>query len=211
MKIYILRHEDRTQDCSFFAPLTETGLENSVKLVQFLKRENINKIYTSPFIRTLQTIYPYVKTSNLTVNIEYGLSEIYNEEIIPKKAVGIHLPKYLADSFKSNSKYVSIVKPNEIVFPEREVHLNQRVKKVLREIISSNCQLKSDTNILIVTHQAICCSILEIVTNATSPGKLHTPIQIYPKGQLTQVFDSNKNPIHWTNIPINKNPSQEIL
>jgi hypothetical protein len=34
MKIYLLRHEDRTQDCSFFAPLTYDGLENAKKLVE---------------------------------------------------------------------------------------------------------------------------------------------------------------------------------
>ena len=61
MKIYILRHEDRTQDCSFFSPLTETGLNNSIKLIDHLKNENITKIYCSPFIRTLQTIYPFSK------------------------------------------------------------------------------------------------------------------------------------------------------
>ena len=50
MKIYILRHEDRTQDCSFFSPLTETGLNNSVKLIDYLKKENVTKIYCSLLI-----------------------------------------------------------------------------------------------------------------------------------------------------------------
>ena len=44
MKIYILRHEDRTQDCTFFSPLTELGLHNSKKLVDVLKLySNIHK------------------------------------------------------------------------------------------------------------------------------------------------------------------------
>ena len=58
MKIYLLRHEDRTMDLTFFSPLTKNGLENSNELVKYLEREKINTIYSSPYIRTLQTIYP---------------------------------------------------------------------------------------------------------------------------------------------------------
>ena len=58
MKIYILRHEDRTMDLTFFSPLTKNGLEKSVKLIDHLEKERINVIYSSPYIRTLQTIYP---------------------------------------------------------------------------------------------------------------------------------------------------------
>jgi broad specificity phosphatase PhoE len=57
MKIYILRHEKRPADCSFFVPLSEEGLKDSIKLVPRLKKCNINLIFSSPFIRTLQTIY----------------------------------------------------------------------------------------------------------------------------------------------------------
>ena len=59
MKIYILRHEQRTKDASFFSPLTKKGHENAKNLVDTLKKLNINKIYCSPYIRTLQTIHPY--------------------------------------------------------------------------------------------------------------------------------------------------------
>lgn len=61
MKIYILRHEDRTIDCSFFGPLTKKGLINSGKLIDKLEKLNIDEIYCSPFIRTMQTIYPFVE------------------------------------------------------------------------------------------------------------------------------------------------------
>ena len=41
MKIYILRHEHRTNDCSFFSPLTELGLDNANKLVPILDKLDI--------------------------------------------------------------------------------------------------------------------------------------------------------------------------
>ena len=59
MKLYILRHEERTIDATFFAPLTEKGLHNSKILVSNLDNLGITKIYCSPFIRTMQTIYPF--------------------------------------------------------------------------------------------------------------------------------------------------------
>jgi broad specificity phosphatase PhoE len=134
MKIYILRHEDRTQDCSFFAPLTKSGLENSIKLVKYLEKEKIDTIYSSPFIRTLQTIYPYAKEHDIKINIEYGLSELHNEEIIPKKAVGISLPEYLAESFNYNSEYKTLIKPTDINYPEKNKDAQDRIKRVLRKI-----------------------------------------------------------------------------
>ena len=64
MRLYILRHEDRTMDLTFFSPLTKNGLEKSNELINHLENERINCIYSSPYIRTLQTIYPYSKKYN---------------------------------------------------------------------------------------------------------------------------------------------------
>ncbi len=201
MKIYILRHEDRTQDCSFFAPLTKTGLENSINLVKYLEKENINKIYCSPFIRTLQTIDPYAKKHNIKINIEYGLSEIHNEEIIAKKAVGISLPEYIAKSFNYNPEYKTLIKPTDIIYPEKNKHAQTRIKRILRNIIEDN--LKSDHNIILVSHQTLCNAVLRIVNNSSNKfkGKLEDSIiNNYEKGKICLVFDSENA---WTYKPIN--------
>ena len=71
MKIYLLRHEDRTMDLTFFSPLTKNGLENSVELIKHLEKEKIDTIYSSPYIRTLQTIYPYSKKYNIKPFISF--------------------------------------------------------------------------------------------------------------------------------------------
>lgn len=199
MKIYILRHEDRTQDCSFFSPLTLNGLENAEKLIDTLKECNINKIYSSPFIRTLQTIYPYCTSTNKIINIEYGLSELHHQDIITKNAVGISLPTYLAEAFCYNPEYTTVVKPSEIKYPEKEIDILPRVKKVLKKIITQN--YKTNNNIVIVSHQAICIAILKLVNkfsnefkNKINKDKLNN----YPKGHLCLVFNNN-----WTYSPIN--------
>jgi len=195
MKIYILRHEDRTQDCSFFSPLTETGLNNSIKLINYLKKENINNIYCSPFIRTLQTIYPYSKNNNFKINLEYGLSELHHQDLIPKKALGISLPEYLAKAFNCNLDYKTVIKSTDIVYPETNDEVGKRVKRFLQNLIIEN--INSSQNIVIVSHQSICCEILKIVNknNKIDESLLTT----YDKGKLSLIFDA----FEWKYKPIN--------
>jgi broad specificity phosphatase PhoE len=188
MKIYILRHEDRTQDCSFFSPLTETGLNNSIKLIDKLKSENITKIYCSPFIRTLQTIYPFAKCSNIKILPEYGLSELHHQDLIPKKAVGISLPEYLAKSFNSDLDYKTFIKSTDIKYPETNKDVGKRIRRFLQNLIVQN--FETNENIVLVSHQSVCCEILKIVnrSNKIDPSLLTS----YDKGRLSLVFDCSE-------------------
>lgn len=201
MKIYILRHEDRPQDCSFFVPLTELGLENSFKIAEKLKEEKINLIFSSPFIRTLQTIYPYVKDTNNNINLEYGLSEFHHPDIIPAKAVGISLPEYLSKSFRYNPDYKTIIKPTDITYPEKNKDVNTRTKRVLRDIISK--YYETNNNIILVSHQNTCNAILQIVNSESEKFKGKIPEKLtngYEKGKISLIFDTDKG---WTYKPIN--------
>lgn len=188
MKLYILRHEDRTQDCSFFSPLTKEGLDNSIKLIDILKKDNINTIYSSPYIRTLQTIYPYSIKNNIKVNLEYGLGEIQHQDIIAKKSTGLYIPEYIAKSFNYNPNYSSLLKPTEIKYPETIQDIENRVKQVLRNILVQH--MDSDNNILLVTHQSLC----------TTMTKIHDKkfdIE-YRKGLLCKIYDNK-----WTCVKVN--------
>lgn len=187
MKIYILRHEDRTQDCSFFSPLTEIGLENAEKLIPKLKECNINLVYSSPFIRTLQTVNPYCKETNQKINLEYSLCELHHEDIIAKQSVGIYLPEYIALAFNYNSNYKSLIKPSDINYPESEENVNYRIKKFLKDLICKN--YKDNVNILLVTHQSVCLNILSIVQKAGHPDVID--LENYDKGKICKIFDSN--------------------
>ena len=196
MKIYILRHEDRTQDATFFSPLTKEGLDNSVKLIDTLINEDIDIIYSSPFIRTLQTVHPFAKNRNKKINIEYALSEIQHPHLIPPKSYEVSLPTYIAESFNYNSKYTSTMEPEQHTYPEDEKNVTVRIKKFLNKLVNENINTKY--NILIVTHQAVCNSILRIATKDSSTQIDYT--YSYPKGGLTQVFNKDKwvfKPINW--------------
>ncbi len=61
MKIYVLRHELRTKSPLFFTSLTKKGMDNADKLNDILNNIDFDIIYTSPFLRTIQTVLPYCK------------------------------------------------------------------------------------------------------------------------------------------------------
>lgn len=189
MKLYILRHEDRTQDATFFSPLTKDGLENSEKLIELLKELNINLIYSSPFIRTLQTIHPYAKYKNLKINIDYSLSELQHPDLIPPNSYQVTLPKYIAKDFNYNKIYESLMQPTQFKYPEDEQAMMKRVKKILTKILTNH---KGDENIIIVTHQGICNMILKIVGKAINNERLKKFKFKYSTGKVTKVFDTDK-------------------
>jgi 2,3-bisphosphoglycerate-dependent phosphoglycerate mutase len=178
MKIYILRHEERTKDASFFSPLTKQGHKNAQNLVNTLKNLNINKIYSSPYIRTLQTIYPYSKKYNIPINIDYGLIEILHESIIPPKSYDVELPDYMADYFNINKSYYPLITNKDLEYPEDDEKLLKRTKKIFKHIIATNKH--TNTNILVVTHQGLCKNIIN----------LKNKIENYETGQLSLIFDN---------------------
>ncbi len=198
MRIYILRHEDRTMDATFFSPLTQEGLNNSIKLIKILNNCEINCIFSSPFIRTLQTISPYTKHKNLKINVEHCLSEIQHPHLIPVKSYQINLPLYIAEQFNYNPDYTSMLDPSTHNYPETSESVSSRTKKFLTKIISE--MIDTDLNIVIVTHQIICNNIIRLATKKTMKFDISYN---YPKGGLTKIFDNDKftfEPINWKYI-----------
>jgi 2,3-bisphosphoglycerate-dependent phosphoglycerate mutase len=192
MKIYILRHEDRTQDCTFFSPLSEIGLHNAKKLVPILKENNINLIFSSPFIRTLQTVNPYLKEISQTVNLEYGLCDIHHPDIIPPRSVGVTLPEYLAKHYNYNPEYKSLIKANEIKYPENTKDCEKRMRRVIKSIIEN--YYKTEKNILIVTHQSLCDTMIKVINKFSNDyrHKLNDEISKgYQKGKLCLIFEND--------------------
>jgi 2,3-bisphosphoglycerate-dependent phosphoglycerate mutase len=185
MKIYILRHEERTKDASFFSPLTKQGHKNAQNLVNTLEKLNINKIYCSPYIRTLQTIHPYSKKYNIPINVDYGLVEILHESIIPPKSYDVELPDYMGEYFNVNKSYYPLITNKDLEYPENDKKLSKRTKKIFKHIIDTNKYATINTNkhvnnILVVTHQGLCKNIINIKNK----------IDDYETGELSLIFDN---------------------
>jgi phosphohistidine phosphatase SixA len=77
MKIILLRHEERDlKKPFFFTSLTKKGIYNSNTIIlNKLNILEIHKIYSSPFLRCIQTIQPYCSINNREINIENSLYE----------------------------------------------------------------------------------------------------------------------------------------
>ncbi len=197
MKIYILRHEDRTMDGTFFSPLTQEGLENAVKLVDILKECKIDTIYSSPFIRTLQTVLPYAKSRGIKINLEHSLAEIQHPHLIPVKSYQINLPLYIAEQFNYNPNYTSCLDPTNHIYPENEKCVSQRVKKFMGKLLKES--IDDNKTILIVSHQIVCNCLLKIATKKNRDLCIDCSYN-YPKGALTFIFDTDEwkfEPINW--------------
>ncbi len=186
MKLYILRHEDRTQDCSFFSPLTLQGLDKAKQLVPILEKENIDVIFSSPFIRTLQTVYPYVKKSGVKINLDYSLCELHHENIIAKQSVGIYLPEYIEQVFNYNPSYKSLIEPMDIKYPESEKDIKERTKKFVKHLLMNYHE--TNHNILLVTHENTCLNIIESISKVINIPDTKS----YEKGKVSRVFDNYK-------------------
>jgi len=157
MKFIIIRHGERFDSTLYFTPLTANGLKQADNLAGILKAHKIDIIYSSPFLRTLQTIYPYCIENNKKVNIENTFYECLNsnefnyhnyrhsykelENAYPH-LVSIIDGNYRSKLFVSNISYVEDYK---------------QVKNRVFPFIYNLCQehKNNDTVILIVTHATI--------------------------------------------------------
>lgn len=71
---YIVRHA-KAEGQPFSARLTETGRIQALKLIDFFIGKEINRIYSSPFVRAIETIRPLAQSRNLDIIEESRLGE----------------------------------------------------------------------------------------------------------------------------------------
>jgi broad specificity phosphatase PhoE len=157
MKFIIIRHGERFDSTLYFTPLTSKGLRQADALVDILKNLKIDIIYSSPFLRTLQTIYPYCIKNNKRVNAENSFYECldsdefnyhnYRHEVSELKNNYPHLVSIINDSYRSKL-FVSNIS---------HVEDYKQVKNRVFPFIYHLCQehKNDDTVILIVTHATI--------------------------------------------------------
>jgi broad specificity phosphatase PhoE len=56
-------------------PLSPLGQSQAIELAKFLERQEIHHIFVSPYLRTLQTVWPTARAKNLAIKVENGLGE----------------------------------------------------------------------------------------------------------------------------------------
>jgi alpha-ribazole phosphatase len=171
MKLILLRHEERDMsDPRFFTELTIKGKENTIHLVEQLSKENIDVIFSSPFLRTLQTIYPYANHFDKKINVEYGLYEYIHNPIFHINNWYHSIIEYQNnDQFYYinniiNQNYKSIIQKKDFTILENQQFLENRII-LFFDYLRTNYH---DKTVLLVSHMATINMIKNIYLKKTN-------------------------------------------
>ena len=166
MKLILLRHEERHFDIGFNSNLTDNGIIRScTSLIEKLEKLNIDIIFCSPFIRTLQTIFPYSYKYDKKINIEYGLYEYLHNPYFLIYKWYYDISEINDNDLNSiiNLDYKSIIKKDDFNVLENENDLEKRIK-IFINFLKQNYNNK---NILIVSHKGVINKIKDIYIKKT--------------------------------------------
>jgi broad specificity phosphatase PhoE len=179
MKLVVLVSADtiRTPGHDFFTMLSIPGLIKADELVSLLHTINPDKIYVSPWLQTLQTIYPYCIQYNKTICIENSLCPI--NKLDEKEFLNVNC--YINESIHSyntrssykyllnilDKEYTSMVFANNIHFNESDRDIRNRLYPFLNTLSHAKYHNKT---IVIVTHATIRSYIYKFYTQVKHDG-----------------------------------------
>jgi broad specificity phosphatase PhoE len=176
--IWLARHGNRhdfvypewfnTAPRRYDPPLSADGFIQAQTLGQRLKAENIQHLFVSPFLRTLQTADEVAKIINLPLNLEAGLGEWHNREwmtespaTIPSSILAAEYPELNA---RINWNYQSYLHPQ---YPETEADVNRRTAATIRYLIS-----EFEQDILLVGHSASVLGVTKALVPDAEEAKI---------------------------------------
>lgn len=106
--VWIARHANRldfvnpdwflTAERRYDPPLSDDGMEQAQQLAKRLQKEKISHIFTSPFLRTIQTANAVAEVLDLPIKLETGLSEWLNPAWMTEEPERLSVPA-LAELF----------------------------------------------------------------------------------------------------------------
>lgn len=188
MKIILLRHEERNFDIGFFSQLTEKGILNTLDLSENLNKLNkihkIKHIYSSPFVRTLQTIFPYSYKYNKKVNAENALYEYIHNPYFAITKWDYSIEDINDKDLKNivNKKYKSLIDLKEFNILENEDNLRYRIVKFFDYLYKKHNSLNDNEAILLVSHMGVINQIKNIFIKKTDMNEL------FPMGHF-EIYD----------------------
>jgi broad specificity phosphatase PhoE len=151
MKLILLRHEHRFEPPLFFTSLTPVGLEKSVGLIESIKEYNPDIIYSSPFLRTIQTIRPYAVQENKKIRIDYSLYEYIHAADFTKENYKHHVTELDDNIYKDIiADYEPLIQPEELIHRETEDDIRARVYNFVNYITN----MHENQTVLIVSHMS---------------------------------------------------------
>ena len=182
MKLYIMRHCERDlNNLSFESPLIDKGHINAMDSCNIMKKKNITTIYSSPFLRTIQTSYYYSSKNRIPINIDYSLAELVNinekKQMTSKNNYQIPDNWYKMYNIKTDKMIYNVFNNNE---SENDC-INRLV--IFIDFIKKK-YANTNENILLVTHMSIVNILLAFESNNLSNLDIE---KAYPMGLITQI------------------------
>lgn len=142
--IYFVRHgtSDFTVKDDFTRPLTEQGEQDAEKLVNGLDACNIKTIYSSPYIRSQQTILPFSKKNGIPIEENIHLRE---------RHVGSWVEDFKSFSQKQWEDFHYKLPSGESLY-ETQTRNVDVIKKLIHKHVNES--------IIVSTHGTALCTIL---------------------------------------------------
>jgi len=186
MKLYVMRHCERNMnDVSFESPLIYEGQMNAKKKYDEMNKKKIDTIYSSPFLRTIQTADFYSKMKELPIIVDYSIAEFVgeNDKMNMFSVNNYVIPDTWKKNFDLDLNYMFHNKYNK----------DENVKDAIFRVFKFLLHLKSkynstDKNILIITHMSIVNIILGFKINFNNMSDLDKYVETtYPMGKISEV------------------------
>jgi broad specificity phosphatase PhoE len=198
--VWLVRHAHRldfiqpewfdTAPLPYDPPLSALGWQQSLELVPQLRNSGIQQIFTSPYLRTLQTAYPIAQALGLPIQIENGLREWLHPAWSPAWPLTLSI-ELLADlGLPINLYYQSQVFPK---YPETAAELTTRTIQVADQIIS-----QSKKSLLIVAHKH---TLMGIVAALISDASVIQQLAFAPAGVMVLTNTGDRASGTWQIAP----------
>lgn len=137
-------------------PLSEEGCDRANSLVAAFAQIPIDRIWTSPFLRTIQTAAPLAKQRNLPIQLEWGLCEWLCQDWTAGLPETTPVDELLPSYPNIDAAYKSLVLP---CYPETIDELDARLTSIAHKLIHHNCQ-----HLLAIAHKGSVVGIAAALT-----------------------------------------------
>lgn len=137
-------------------PLSEEGYDRANSLVAAFAQIPIDRIWTSPFLRTIQTAAPLAKQRNLPIQLEWGLCEWLCQDWTAGLPETTPVDELLPSYPNIDAAYKSLVLP---CYPETIDELDARLTSIAHKLIHHNCQ-----HLLAIAHKGSVVGIAAALT-----------------------------------------------
>lgn len=169
--LWLVRHADRLDfiqpewfDTALYRydpPLSPQGFDRAISLAMEFSQIPLDRIITSPFLRTIQTADPLARLLHLPIQLEWGLCEWLCQDWTSEFPETTPIDELVNDYPNVNAVYQSLVLP---CYPETLEELDLRTHMIAHELVQANHE-----NVLAIAHKG---SILGIVAALTGEPQL---------------------------------------